>query len=130
VIKVFIADDSSEVRERIRMLLSELEKVEMIGEAENVQEAIENIRQKGPDVVILDIRMPGGNGIDVLREIEKNDQVPIIIMLTNYPHQQYRKKCMDAGADFFFDKSKEFEKVVEVLNNQIQQKDCKLQKFS
>jgi DNA-binding NarL/FixJ family response regulator len=130
VIKVFIADDSSEMRERIRMLLSELEKVEMIGEAENVQEAIENIRQKGPDVVILDIRMPGGNGIDVLREIEKNDQVPIIIMLTNYPHQQYRKKCMDAGADFFFDKSKEFEKVVEVLNNQIQQKDCKLQKFS
>jgi len=128
--KVFIADDSSEVRERIRMLLSELEKVEMIGEAENVQEAIENIRLQGPDVVILDIRMPGGNGIDVLREIEKNDQVPIIIMLTNYPHQQYRKKCMDAGADFFFDKSKEFEKVVEVLNNQMQRKDCKLQKFS
>ena len=37
-------------------------------------------------------------------------------MLTNYPYPQYKKKCMDAGADFFFDKSREFEKVIEVLS--------------
>lgn len=125
--KVFIADDSSEVRERIRMLLSELEKIEMIGEAENVQEAIESIRHLGPDVVILDIRMPGGSGIDVLKEIVKEDRVPIIIMLTNYPHRQYKKKCMDAGADFFFDKSREFEKVVEVLSDHRYRTDANIQ---
>lgn len=125
--KVFIADDSSEVRERIRMLLSELEKIEMIGEAENVQEAIESIRHLGPDVVILDIRMPGGSGIDVLKEIVKEDRVPIIIMLTNYPHPQYKKKCMDAGADFFFDKSREFEKVVEVLSDHRYRTDANIQ---
>jgi len=125
--KVFIADDSSEVRERIRMLLSELEKIEMIGEAENVQEAIESIRHLGPDVVILDIRMPGGSGIDVLKEIVKEDRVPIIIMLTNYPYPQYKKKCMDAGADFFFDKSREFEKVVEVLSDHMYRTDANIQ---
>lgn len=104
--------------------------IEVIGEADNVQQAIEHIRQQGPDVVILDIRMPGGNGIDVLREIEKNDQAPVVIMLTNYPYPQYKRKCMDAGADFFFDKSREFEKVVEVLRGWIKPQAYDLRNFS
>jgi DNA-binding NarL/FixJ family response regulator len=128
--KVLIADDSSSVRERIKMLLSELETVETIGEADNVQHAIEHIEQQSPDVVILDIQMPGGNGIDVLRTIVKNDRVPVVIMLTNYPYPQYRKKCMDAGADFFFDKSREFEKVIEVLSGDLKRTNYNLQTFS
>lgn len=119
--KVLIVDDSGAVRERIKMLLSEVSTVDTIGEAENAREAIEHIRQQGPDVVILDIRMPGGNGIDVLREIKKRNRLPVIIMLTNFPYSQYRKRCMDAGADYFFDKSREFEKVVEVLSGSMQQ---------
>ena len=113
--KVFIADDSAELRERIVDMISETENIEMVGQAENVPEAINAIRQMKPDVVILDIQMPGGCGIDVLNTIKKNGHVPIVIMLTNYPYPQYRKKCFDAGADFFFDKSREFEKVIDVL---------------
>jgi DNA-binding NarL/FixJ family response regulator len=118
--KVLIADDSVEVRERIKMLLSDVGMLEMIGEAGNVQQAIEQIEKKTPDVVILDIRIPGGNGIDVLKKIGKKDRIPVVIMLTNYPYAQYKRKCMDAGADFFFDKSKEFEKVAEVLSGYVQ----------
>jgi DNA-binding NarL/FixJ family response regulator len=114
--KVFIADDSSEIRKRIIAMLSDLENIEMIGEAENVQDAINSIHGFNPDVVILDIRMPGGSGIDVLKKIEKRNELPVVIILTNYPHAQYRKKCMDAGADFFFDKSEEFERIVEVVS--------------
>ena len=113
--KVFIADDSAELRERIVDMISEEESIEMVGQAENVPEAINAIRKLKPDVIILDIRMPGGCGIDVLNTIEKDGCTPIIIMLTNYPYPQYRKKCFDAGADFFFDKSSEFEKVIDVL---------------
>ena len=113
--KVFIADDSAELRERIVDMISEEESIEMVGQAENVPEAVTAIRKLKPDVVILDIRMPGGCGIDVLNTIEKDGCTPIIIMLTNYPYPQYRKKCFDAGADFFFDKSSEFEKVIDVL---------------
>ena len=113
--KVFIADDSLEVRKRIIAMLSDLQKIDIIGEAENVQEAINSIQELKPDVIILDIRMPGGSGIDVLKKIKKINHVPVIIMLTNYPYPQYRKTCLDAGADFFFDKSGEFEKVVDVL---------------
>lgn len=115
--KVFIADDSAEFRERIVDMISGAESIEMVGQAENVPEAINAIRELKPDVVILDMRMPGGCGIDVLNTIEKNGRVPIVIMLTNYPYPQYRKKCFDAGADFFFDKSSEFEKVIDVLQS-------------
>ena len=115
--KVFIADDSSEIRKRIIAMLSDLaERIEMIGEAENVQDAINSIHEFDPDVVILDIRMPGGSGIDVLKKIKKINEVPVIIILTNYPHSQYRKKCMEAGADFFFDKSRDFEEIVKVVS--------------
>jgi DNA-binding NarL/FixJ family response regulator len=115
--KVFIADDSSEIRKRIRAMLSDfVERIEMIGEAENVQDAINSIHEFGPDVVILDIRMPGGSGIDVLKKIKKKNEVPVIIILTSYPHSQYRKKCMEAGADFFFDKSRDFEEIVKVVS--------------
>jgi len=114
--KVFIADDSSEIRKRIIAMLSDLENIDMIGEAENVQDAINSIHEFDPDVVILDIRMPGGSGIDVLKKIREKNELPVIIILTNYPHAQYRKKCMDAGADFFFDKSEEFERIVEVVS--------------
>ena len=115
--KVFIADDSSEIRKRIRAMLSDLvERIEMIGEAENVQDAIKSIPEFNPDVVILDIRMPGGSGIDVLKNIKKKNEVPIIIILTSYPYSQYRNKCMEAGADFFFDKSRDFEEIVKVVS--------------
>ena len=115
--KIFIADDSREIRKRIIAMLSDLvESIEMIGEAENVQDAIKSIPEFDPDVVILDIRMPGGSGIDVLKNIKKKNEVPIIIILTSYPYSQYRNKCMEAGADFFFDKSRDFEEIVKVVS--------------
>jgi YesN/AraC family two-component response regulator len=68
-----------------------------------------------PDVVILDIRMPENNGIQVLEAIKKSAAAPVVIMLTAFPYPQYRKKCLEAGAEYFFDKATEFEQVAEVL---------------
>ncbi len=122
--KILIADDSGAVRERIKLLLSDIEDVEMIGEARNVGQAMEQIRQLIPDVIILDIRMPDGSGMDVLRHIRKRGGLPVVIMLTSYPHPQYRKRCMEAGADFFFDKTEEFEKVAEAVSGSLKQPGC------
>jgi DNA-binding NarL/FixJ family response regulator len=122
--KVFIVDDSALIRERLKTMISEHPQIEISGEAQNAHEAIDSIRKIKPDVVILDIRMSGGNGIEVLKNFKKNKSVPTIIILTNYPFPQYRKKCMEAGADFFFDKSTEFEKVIEVLKNLIEKSDA------
>jgi DNA-binding NarL/FixJ family response regulator len=115
ILRVFIVDDSAIIRERLEMLLSELKGIEIIGQAKGSTEAEEAIPKLKPDVVILDIRMHGGNGIEVLKNIKKDKNSPLVMMLTNYPYPQYRKKCKDAGADFFFDKSTEFDKITEVL---------------
>ena len=113
--KVLIVDDSELMRKRLAEMISQVEGVEIVGKAERSQEAIEAIQKLKPNVVILDIKMPGGSGIGVLEHIKKNNTNTKVIMFTNYPYPQYRKKCMDLGADYFFDKSTEFEEVVEVL---------------
>jgi DNA-binding NarL/FixJ family response regulator len=114
-IRVFIADDSATVRERLISLLSDMPAVEVIGTASDAAEAIVAIQQLKPDVVILDIRMPAGSGIGVLRSLQQAQSKPKFIMLTNYPFLQYRKTCLEAGASYFFDKSSEFEKIPQAL---------------
>jgi len=118
-VKVLIVDDSAIIRERLKAMLSEITELENISQARDSLEAISSFQKLNPEVVILDIRMPGGSGIDVLQEIKKSNQPPVVIVLTNYPYPQYRRKCLDAGADFFFDKSTEFDKVPKVLEQLI-----------
>ena len=113
--RLFIADDSRIVRERLIEMLADLEGLEIIGQAQDSLEAIESIQRLKPHVVVLDIRMPKGNGIKVLETIKKYEQSPKVIIFTNYPYPQYRKRCMEAGADFFFDKSTEFEKLIDTV---------------
>jgi DNA-binding NarL/FixJ family response regulator len=114
-ITVFIADDSSIVREHLVTMLEELAGIEIVGQAENVAEAINAISKLQPDAVILDILMPGGNGIEVLENIKQAGAGPLVIILTNYPYLVYRQKCMQAGADFFLDKSSEFDQIPELF---------------
>lgn len=113
--KILIADDSIELRERLVKMLSGLSEIEVIGQAKDTAEAIEFISSLQPDSVILDIRMPGGSGIDVLKKIKKDYPLIRIIMCTNYHTTQYRKRCLDLGADFFFDKSTEFDEIPNIL---------------
>ncbi len=119
--KVFIADDSELMRERLVAMLSELPDIEIIGQARDGLEAIDLIQKLKPEVVILDIRMPGKSGIDVLQNIKENDPTTRVIMFTNYPYPQYRDKCLKTGADFFFDKSADFDQLIQVLNTLVQE---------
>lgn len=114
-VKVFIADDSRIVQEHLVTILDELPEVEIVGQAETVAEAISAIGEVQPDVVILDIRMPDGSGIDVLQTIKQDNPAPAVIVLTNYPYPAYRQKCLQAGADFFLDKSTEFDQIPELI---------------
>ena len=117
--KVFIADDSELIHERLSTMLSELPDIEIVGRARDGQTAIHLINKQCPDVVVLDIRMPKQNGMDVLQNIKRNDSVPLVIIFTNFPYPQYRKRCTQLGADFFFDKSTEFQELKNIFNKLI-----------
>jgi DNA-binding NarL/FixJ family response regulator len=112
---VYIVDDSQVVRERLIGMISEVEGTALAGASGDPREAVKAIQRLHPDAVILDIRMPGMNGIQVLREIKRAQRPPLVIMLTNYAFEQYRRECAEAGADHFLNKSKEFEKINGIL---------------
>jgi DNA-binding NarL/FixJ family response regulator len=97
-------------------MLTELKGIEVVAQARDGQEARNLASKTKPDVAILDLRMPKGSGVEVLTAIKKLDPAPTVIMLTNYAYPENRKQCIDKGADYFFDKSTEFQKVVSVLS--------------
>jgi len=113
--RVFIVDDSKQVRERLISLLSDYPEIRIVGQSGNGKEAMNALDAQKPDTVILDIRLPGRNGIQLLGEIKAAHPEITVIMLTNYDFEQYRNQCMQLGADYFFNKTLEFEKLVNVL---------------
>jgi len=119
MMRILIADDSTVVRDRLVTLLTDVNGIEVVGQAKDATEARSLAAELRPDVAILDVRMPKGSGADVVRDIKKLDPTPKVIVLTNYPHPENRKKCIDRGADYFFDKSTEFKKVVSVLRGML-----------
>lgn len=114
--KVLIVDDSAIVQECLKSMFDDQKGIQIVGQAKNGIEALKFIKQHKPHAVILDIRMQGGNGIDVLQHIKQIDPSIKVIMFTNYPYSQYRTKCLESGADYFLDKSAEFNKILEIIN--------------
>ena len=116
IMNVVLVDDSSLVRERVASIISEIPEAKVVGEAGNSIEAIEIVRRENPDVVILDIKMPGESGLQVLRKLRNDFKELKIIMLTNYSDSQYKAECLMHGADYFLCKSDEFTKLPQVFS--------------
>jgi two-component system, NarL family, invasion response regulator UvrY len=113
--KILIVDDSKEIREGLVKFISGLQNVEIVGEASTGESAIEMTETFKPDFVTLDIKMPGISGILVLLEIKKRKPKTIVFMLTNFPLAHYKRVCENAGANYFFDKSNEFEEMINTI---------------
>jgi DNA-binding NarL/FixJ family response regulator len=117
MLTVYIVDDSEVMRERISESVTDIADIEIVGQSGDPFEALDTIRILHPNVVILDIRLPGRSGIDVLKDIKKESPAPLVIMITNYPYRQYRQGSMGAGADYFFSKISEFDMIRETLSS-------------
>jgi DNA-binding NarL/FixJ family response regulator len=117
--RVFLVDDSLLIRQRLARMLLSVKGVQVVGEALQAREATSSILQIKPDLVVLDVQLLSGTGMEVLQSIKKVQPAPIVIIVTNFP--EYRKKYLEAGADFFFDKSTEFHNIPLVLGRLIKE---------
>jgi DNA-binding NarL/FixJ family response regulator len=118
--KVFIADDSRAVVERLTGLLEEVPGVRLVGQAGDVSAAVNGIQKMEPDALILDLHMPGGSGLDVLRAIRIARPELFVMICTNFPYAEYREECLTAGANLFLDKSADFDKIPSILRELVQ----------
>jgi len=113
---VFLVEDSPAIKLRLANMLHKMTGVSIVGEADSAAAAIEGILHTRPDSVVLDIKLVGGSGIEVLRKVRPVEPSIRFIVLTNNADVQYRKVCMAAGADHFLDKASEFEKVKHLIS--------------
>ena len=112
--RVLVVEDSLIIVKRIWALLMEVDGITMITHAKDGNEALLLAEQIKPDVILLDIKIPGKSGVDVLPLLKARTNAKVI-MLTNYSDQYYRNLCSRLGADFFLDKSQEFDKIKYIL---------------
>lgn len=94
--RVLIVDDEAPARERLRSLLAELDQVDVIGEAVTGEEAVQRTAELAPDIVLLDVRMPGIDGIEAAKHMNVLDQPPAVIFTTAY--DEYAMEAFDAQA--------------------------------
>ena len=128
--RVLIADDANLIRDCLQEMVSVSRQVELVGSFTNVTDTLEGLRTLKPDLAIIGLEMPGLNGIEVLKEIRKENTSLVYIILTLLSSEFYREKCMQAGAGYFFCKPDDFKKVARVMVDMVMKegkwKNCKI----
>lgn len=114
-LRVFVADDNQMIRDALIQVIESLEGMVVSGSASDSEEAIAGIGNDKPDVVILDLRMPGVGGLEVLRTIRENDVKSVVIIFTAYSLQRYRLEAIRLGADHFYSKTDDNERMFDTL---------------
>ena len=113
--RVLIVDDSQVVRDRLAEMLSGVPGVVAVDQATGPAVALVAFSRARPDLVVVDLRMPEGSGLSLVKAVKRLDAAIPVIVLTNFAYPQYREECRAAGADYFFDKSSEFGRVAEIV---------------
>ena len=115
MIRVLVGDDHAIVRRGLRQILSETSDIAVEAEAATAAEVLECVRTRRFDVVVLDVNMPGGNGIELIAEIRKERAGLPVLILTVYPEDQYAVRAIKAGAAGFLTKESAPEKLLEAV---------------
>jgi len=108
-------DDTDLIRELIRNMLANVPFAVAIEEAVDVPQALSVLSRWQPDVVTLDMQLPGGSGLDVLRAIRQAGLSSTVIAITSLTGPQIRQACFAAGASFFLEKSSDMEQLPAIL---------------
>ncbi len=119
LVRVFLVEDSPLIRRRIIDNLLSIGGFVVVGFAESEDDAVAAIAETKPDVIVTDIRLREGNGIEVVRQVRQTPVTspPKIYVLSNYASAEYRRECELVGADAFFDKSGEYDRFLDTLQH-------------
>jgi DNA-binding NarL/FixJ family response regulator len=119
LVRVFLVEDSPLIRRRIIDNLLSIGGFVVVGFAESEDDAVAAIAETKPDVIVTDIRLREGNGIEVVRQVRQTPAAspPKIYVLSNYASAEYRRECELVGADAFFDKSGEYDRFLDALQH-------------
>jgi two-component system, NarL family, response regulator DevR len=102
--KVFIVEDAPQTRQELVELLAAVKGFEVVGQASSVREALRGIEATAPEAVTLDISLPDGSGVEVLRHIRRRGWDLCVVVLTGNPYEALRAKCQQLGAAAVLDK--------------------------
>ncbi len=114
-IRVCLVEDSSLVRLRLAGMLRDLWDVERVFEAATVAEARRLLPTAKPHLVVVDMRLPDGDGLEVVAAAKRLTPQPAVVVLTSYGYDQLRATCLEAGADQFLDKRTEFDRLPAIV---------------
>jgi DNA-binding NarL/FixJ family response regulator len=115
MIKILIADDHGIIRKGIKQILSRTSDIEVTAEASTGQEALEKIWTGHFDLVILDISLPGRNGLEILKQIKSQKPKLPVLILSMYPEEQYAVRVLRAGASGYLTKESDKNELVEAI---------------
>ncbi len=114
-INLLIVDDSDLIRASLRALLGSVAGIAAIREATTLAEALDSVRLDPPNLVILDLNLPDGLGMDIIAQLKQISPTVWLAVLTIHADPIYRQRCLALGADWFFDKATETDALLEAV---------------
>ncbi len=116
IIKILIVDDSEFILQRLQLLLTSLDQVKEVKLVTSAEEGMQALVGFQPDIVILDINLPGKNGLQMLKDIRAIEHIyPIVVIFTNNTLSGYKAESLLCGADYFLDKARDFHSIPSII---------------
>jgi len=122
VLRVLVADGAALANEGLIAMLADLDGISVFGCAQEPAKVLALIQSVRPDVVVLDLQLPGEKGVQLIRHIKVEWPGLIVMVLSHYGLTPIREGCLKAGADYFFEKSTELASLVETLETMLRSK--------
>ncbi len=114
-LKVLLADDHELVRAGLERLLNDAEEIEVVGAASNGYQVLEQVAETNPDLILLDVSMPGKGGMDTLKELRQRFPEVLVLMLSMYPEDQYAVRLLKEGAAGYMTKESAPEELLNAI---------------